>query len=137
MFLFVGSGILRRLLGRVGGALVTGGFAGLIVWVLLRPVAAFLVPHAVGKQYSHAGKETGVSALTGLWLLPFSLLIVPIGLLSSDVASGVKTGAGAWIAAAVVLAIIWFVKVQRAVIAYEEAVGVPTAACASCRGATG
>ena len=26
-----------------------GGWLGLIVWVLLRPVAAFLVPHAVGK----------------------------------------------------------------------------------------
>ena len=107
-----------------------GGWPGFIVWVLLRPVAAFLVPHTVGKMYKHAGKETGVSALTGLWLLPFSLLIVPIGLLSSDVASGVKTGAGVWIAAAVVLAIIWFVKVQRAVIAYEVAAGEPTAACA-------
>ena len=41
-----------------------------------------------------------------------------------------KTGAGAWIAAAVVLAIIWFIKVQRAVIAYEVAAGVPTGSCA-------
>lgn len=34
MVVFVGSGILRRMLGGVGGAAATGGVAGLLVWLL-------------------------------------------------------------------------------------------------------
>jgi len=34
MFVFVGSGILRSMLGRVGGAGATAGIAGLLMWVL-------------------------------------------------------------------------------------------------------
>lgn len=34
MFVFVGSGILRGMLGRVGGAGATAGLAGLLMWVL-------------------------------------------------------------------------------------------------------
>jgi uncharacterized protein len=34
MIVFVGSGILRRMLGGVGGAVATGGIAGLLVWLL-------------------------------------------------------------------------------------------------------
>jgi uncharacterized protein len=34
MFVFVGSGILRRMLGNVGGASATAGVAGILVWLL-------------------------------------------------------------------------------------------------------
>ena len=65
-----------------------GGVLGLVVWVLLNPVSAFVIPSEVGGLYRKAGREAPVRGLTGLWLFPFGLLIVP--------------------------AIVWFVKVQRA-----------------------
>ena len=34
MLVFVGSGILRRMFGTFGGAFVTGGVAGVLVWIL-------------------------------------------------------------------------------------------------------
>lgn len=39
MFVFVGSGILRAMLGRVGGAGVTGGIAGVLMWLLTSVMA--------------------------------------------------------------------------------------------------
>ena len=71
-----------------------GGLLGLVLWVLLNPVAAFVIPSQVQKLHQRAGKESPVSALTGLWLFPFGILIVP--------------------------AIVWFVKVQRALNRYWE-----------------
>jgi uncharacterized membrane protein YdfJ with MMPL/SSD domain len=78
-----------------------GGLVGLVVWVLLTPVSAFVIPSEVGKLYQRAGKEAPVTGRTGLWLFPFGLLIVP--------------------------AIVWFVKVQGALNRYweSEAVGAP------------
>jgi putative drug exporter of the RND superfamily len=71
-----------------------GGWLGLVLWVLLHPVSAFLIPSAVGKMYRRAGREAPVTGLTGLWLFPFGALIVP--------------------------AIVWFVKVHRALDSYWE-----------------
>jgi uncharacterized membrane protein YdfJ with MMPL/SSD domain len=78
-----------------------GGGLGLALWVVLNPVSAFLIPSQVRKLYERAGKESPVSALTGLWLFPFGVLIVP--------------------------AIIWFVKVHRALDRYwaSESVEAP------------
>jgi uncharacterized membrane protein YdfJ with MMPL/SSD domain len=73
-----------------------GGFLGLVLWVLLNPVSAFLIPSRIGRMYQQAGKEPPVRGLTGLWLFPFGVFIVP--------------------------AIIWFVKVQRALNRYWESV---------------
>jgi uncharacterized protein len=39
MLLFVGSGILRRMLGGFGGASVTAGLAGILVWILTSVLA--------------------------------------------------------------------------------------------------
>jgi uncharacterized protein len=39
MLLFVGSGILRRMLGGLGGASVTAGLAGILVWILTSVLA--------------------------------------------------------------------------------------------------
>jgi uncharacterized membrane protein YdfJ with MMPL/SSD domain len=74
-----------------------GGFVGLLLWVLLNPVSAFLIPSRIGRMYRKAGKDAPVSAWTGLWLFPFGYLIVP--------------------------AIIWFVRVQRGLDRYWEEVG--------------
>ena len=65
-----------------------GGVWGLVVWVLVNPVAAFVIPSEVGRTYKEADREQPVRGWTGLWLFPFGFLIVP--------------------------AIVWFVKVQRA-----------------------
>ena len=46
MFVFVGSGILRGILGRVGGASATAGIAGVLMW-LLTSVAAISIGAAV------------------------------------------------------------------------------------------
>ena len=71
-----------------------GGLLGLVLWVLLNPVSAFLIPAEIRKLHQQAGKESPVTAWTGLWLFPFGVLIVP--------------------------AIVWFVKVQRALDRYWE-----------------
>ena len=65
-----------------------GGVIGLVIWILLNVVSAFVIPSEVGKMYRKAGQEPPVTGWTGLWLFPGLILIVP--------------------------AIVWFVKVQRA-----------------------
>jgi uncharacterized protein len=40
MFVFVASGILRRMFGSFGGATLTGGVAGVLVWILTSVLAA-------------------------------------------------------------------------------------------------
>jgi RND superfamily putative drug exporter len=74
-----------------------GGFVGLLLWVLLNPVSAFLIPARVGRMYRQAGKDAPVRGWTGLWLFPFGYLIVP--------------------------AIVWFVKIQRGLNRYWEEAG--------------
>jgi uncharacterized membrane protein YdfJ with MMPL/SSD domain len=65
-----------------------GGPLGLAVWIVLPFVSAFVIPSQIRRLYEKDGREPPVSGRTGLWLFPFGVLIVP--------------------------AIVWFVKVQRA-----------------------
>jgi Domain of unknown function (DUF4234) len=71
-----------------------GGVLGLVVWIVINPVMAFVVPSEVGKMYKMAGQQPPVTGWTGLWLFPFGFLIIP--------------------------AIVWFVKVQGALNRYWE-----------------
>jgi Domain of unknown function (DUF4234) len=71
-----------------------GGVLGLVVWILLTFVSAFVIPSEVGKMYAKAGQQPPVTGWTGLWLFPGIILIVP--------------------------AIVWFVKVQGALNRYWE-----------------
>jgi hypothetical protein len=71
-----------------------GGVLGLVVWILLNVVSAFVIPSEVGKMYQRDGREPPVTGWTGLWLYPGILLIIP--------------------------AIVWFVKVQGALNRYWE-----------------
>jgi hypothetical protein len=77
-----------------------GGVIGLVVWILIPFVSAFVIPSEIGKMYARAGKEPPVTGWTGLWLFPGIILIVP--------------------------AIVWFVKVQGALNRYWES--APSAA---------
>jgi Domain of unknown function (DUF4234) len=72
-----------------------GGVLGLVVWILITPVSAFVIPSEVGNLYGSAGKPRPVTGWTGLWLFPFGILIIP--------------------------AIVWFVKVQGALNRFWEA----------------
>jgi hypothetical protein len=69
-----------------------GGVLGLVIWILLNPVEAFVIPSEVGKMYAKDGQEQPMTGWTGLWLFPGGILIIP--------------------------AIVWFVKVQRALNRY-------------------
>jgi hypothetical protein len=72
-----------------------GGVIGLVIWILINPVSAFVIPSEVGKMYRKDGQEPPVTGWTGLWLFPGVILIVP--------------------------AIVWFVKVQGALNRYWTA----------------
>jgi len=76
----------KRLKERTGQGL--GRWWGLVVWLFLWPVSGFLIPREIGRMYRQAGRDAPVSGWTGLWLFPGIYLLVP--------------------------AIIWFVKVHRA-----------------------
>jgi len=71
-----------------------GGVLGLVIWIVINPVMAFVIPSEVGKMYKKDGQEPPMTGWTGLWLFPFGFLIIP--------------------------AIIWFVKVQEALNRYWE-----------------
>jgi uncharacterized BrkB/YihY/UPF0761 family membrane protein len=75
-----------------------GGVLGLVIWILLNPVSAFVIPSEIGAMYRKDGRESPVTGWTGLWLFPFGFLIVT--------------------------AIVWFVKVQGALNDYWESKGV-------------
>jgi hypothetical protein len=72
-----------------------GGVIGLVIWILLSAVSAFVIPSEVGKMYRKDGREPPVTGWTGLWLFPGIILIVP--------------------------GIVWFVKVQGALNRYWTA----------------
>jgi hypothetical protein len=78
-----------------------GGVLGLVVWILVGFVSAFVIPSEIGGMYRKDGREPPVTGWTGLWLVPFGILIVP--------------------------AIIWFVKIQGALNDYWEAKGAQPA----------
>ena len=65
-----------------------GGVLGLVVWILVSFVSAFVIPSEIGKMYSNEHEAPPVTGWTGLWLAPFGILVIP--------------------------AIVWFVKVQGA-----------------------
>ena len=76
-----------------------GGVLGLVIWILLGAISAFVIPSEIGKMYEKDGREPPVNGWTGLWLFPFGVFIIT--------------------------AIVWFVKVQGALNDYWEAKGVP------------
>jgi Domain of unknown function (DUF4234) len=71
-----------------------GGVLGLVVWILVSAVSAFVIPSEIGKMYQRDGRQPPVTGWTGLWLFPGAILIIP--------------------------AIVWFVKVQGALNRYWE-----------------
>jgi Domain of unknown function (DUF4234) len=71
-----------------------GGVLGLVVWIIVSPVSAFVIPSEIGKMYERAGRTSPVSGWTGLWYFPFGILLIPL--------------------------IVWFVKVQGALNRYWE-----------------
>lgn len=74
-----------------------GGVLGLVVWILLTAVSAFVIPSEVGRMYAKSGKPQPVSGWTGLWLFPFGVFLIP--------------------------AIVWWVKVQGGLNRYWESAG--------------
>jgi hypothetical protein len=79
-----------------------GGVLGLVIWILLTPVSAFLIPSEVGKMHALDGREPPVTGWTGLWLFPFGVFLIP--------------------------AIVWWVKVQGALNRYWESTAQRAAA---------
>lgn len=71
-----------------------GGVLGLVVWIIVGAVSAFVIPSEIGKMYEKDGREAPITGWTGLWLFPGGLLIIP--------------------------AIVWFVKVQGSLNRYWE-----------------
>jgi Domain of unknown function (DUF4234) len=71
-----------------------GGVIGLVIWIVVSPVMAFVIPSEVGKIYKKDGQQPPFTGWTGLWLFPFGIFIIP--------------------------AIVWFVKVQGALNRYWE-----------------
>src|SRR5262249_59452019 len=64
-----------------------GGVLGLVIWILISPVSAFVIPSEVGKMHTRDGIDPPpMTGWTGLWLFPGAILIIP--------------------------AIVWFVKIQ-------------------------
>jgi Na+/proline symporter len=78
-----------------------GGVLGLVVWIIVGAVSAFVIPSEVGKMYSKDGREPPVTGWTGLWLFPFGIFIIP--------------------------AIVWFVKVQGSLNRYWQSERMATA----------
>lgn len=54
-----------------------GGVLGLVVWLLISAVSAFVIPSEVGNMFAKDGKPKPVTGWTGLWLFPFGILIIP------------------------------------------------------------
>ena len=71
-----------------------GGVIGFVIWILITAVSAFVIPSEIGNMYRKDGRESPVSGWTGLWFFPGGILIIP--------------------------AIVWFVKIQRALNRYWE-----------------
>lgn len=71
-----------------------GGILGLVIWIVINPVSAFVIPSEVGRMYARDGRQPPMTGWTGLWLFPFGVFVIP--------------------------AIVWFVKVQGSLNAYWE-----------------
>jgi uncharacterized protein len=59
IFALVGGSILRRLFGRVGGALATGGLVGFVTWLIIRIVAMSFVAGMVAFVFAVVGGMGG------------------------------------------------------------------------------
>jgi Na+/proline symporter len=81
-----------------------GGVLGLVIWILLNPIMAFVTPSEVGRMYARDDRAAPITGWTGLWLFPFGFLVIP--------------------------AIVWFVKVQGALNRYWESKASQRAATA-------
>jgi cytochrome bd-type quinol oxidase subunit 2 len=79
-----------------------GGVLGLVVWIVIGAVMAFVIPSEIGNMYKKDGRQPPVTGWTGLWLFPFGIFIIP--------------------------AIVWFVKVQGSLNRYWESKGSAAAA---------
>ena len=84
-----------------------GGVLGLVVWIVVSPVMAFVIPSEIGNMYKKDGREPPFTGWTGLWLFPFGIFIIPM--------------------------IVWFVKVQRALNQYWESKARSGARRSRCR----
>jgi hypothetical protein len=71
-----------------------GGVPGLVVWILIGAISAFVIPSEVGRMYARDSRLSPITGWTGLSLFPFGFLVVP--------------------------AVVWFVKVQGALDRYWE-----------------
>jgi hypothetical protein len=84
-----------------------GGVLGLVIWIVVGAVMAFVIPSEIGNMHKKDGREPPVTGWTGLWLFPFGVFIIP--------------------------AIVWFVKVQGSLNRYWESkasAGAPATAAA-------
>jgi hypothetical protein len=54
-----------------------GGVLGIVVWLLISAVSAFVIPSEVGNMFAKDGKPKPVTGWTGLWLFPFGIFIIP------------------------------------------------------------
>jgi hypothetical protein len=82
-----------------------GGVLGLVVWIVVGAVSAFVIPSEIGKMYQKDGQASPVTGMTGLWLFPFGIFLIP--------------------------AIVWFVKIQGSLNRYWEPKGAGASAPAA------
>ena len=82
-----------------------GGVLGLVIWILINLVSAFVIPSEIGKMYERDGRQAPVTGWTGLWLYPGIILVIP--------------------------AIVWFVKVQGGLNRYWESKAAEAPAAAA------
>jgi hypothetical protein len=82
-----------------------GGVLGLVIWIVVQPVMAFVIPSELGNMVERDGKPRPMTGWTGLWMFPGGILIIPI--------------------------FVWFWKVQSTLNSYwDEASMAPPAAAA-------
>jgi hypothetical protein len=74
-----------------------GGVIGLVIWILIGAVSAFVIPSEVGKMHAKDGIAAPITGWTGLWLFPGAILIIP--------------------------AFVWFVKIQGSLNRYWAGAG--------------
>lgn len=79
-----------------------GGVLGLVVWLVIQPVMAFVIPSELGNMVERDGKPRPMTGWTGLWMFPGGILIIPI--------------------------FVWFWKVQSALNTYWDEVSAEPAA---------
>ena len=74
-----------------------GGLVSLLLAIFVGFLNPFFTSHEVGELYARRGQEKPVSAVTGVWAVPFGILIIP--------------------------AIVWFVKTNGALNDYWKSLG--------------